>query len=464
MKIYDLGICEVYINENNGKFIYSLNENYNESINSKEFQNEHSFDINNKDYFYECVNISINITKNCNFACKYCFNKNKSNLKISIDVIKNFIEKVISDTPKAIKYQIDLSGSGEPLLELEKIIEIAKFCSKKQDEIRKEILVMFVSNGYLLTSSVAQKLQENSILFGVSIDGIGKYHDENRITKDGKPTYKKIIKNIKSIKNMEFVGCAMTISNSKVNILKSAKVLKKYFNTISIKISRGDSNLDFELLKNEYTKLADYIIDSFSRNDVSLLIRLLNGDDYFGRYLITILTKQVFHHRCDAGIGKFSMDTDGKVYVCSAAVGIEKLGLGNYDDFNYDKGRELVGKASCKNCEIKMFCGNECLVRYYTNGINDGMCKLKKHFFKLSLVISAILEFKYPHLYNSLIDFIDEKADRFLGDKKFLALVDKATEYSYSYIKHLYDFDRKKYEVLLEKYNIYNSKNIGEEE
>ena len=104
-----------------------------------------------KSYTYDTVNISLNLTKNCNLACKYCFNKNKENKSLDLNDAIRFIEFVIENTPNAKQYVLDLAGSGEPLLEYEKILKISEYAYKKSNEIHKHILLQFVCNGTLLT-------------------------------------------------------------------------------------------------------------------------------------------------------------------------------------------------------------------------------------------------------------------------------------------------------------------------
>lgn len=119
------------------------------------FKKNKSYNNYHIDYKYEWINISINISKQCNFTCSYCFNQNKNGKPLSFDTIKEYITKIINDTPYAVKYHIDLSGSGDPLLELSTIIKLSDFCMGISNKIKKEVLIMFVSNGYLLTNKVS---------------------------------------------------------------------------------------------------------------------------------------------------------------------------------------------------------------------------------------------------------------------------------------------------------------------
>ena len=448
------GNNKILLNTNNGKLFYT--NTFDEINYPKDFFVDSFFDIMDNSYKYNTINISLNITKQCNLACRYCFNQNKEYKSINLEDSIKFINKIINDFPDANKYLIDLSGSGEPLLEIEKIKKISQYCISKSNEIRKEILPMFVSNGVLLNNDMAIKLQENGILFGFSIDGIKKYHDKYRVFKNGKPSFDIILKNIKTIKNREYVGCAVTLNDKDVDLVKSIKFLNKYFNTISIKISRSiNSNFNINDLKEQYTKLTDFIIKEIYNKRINILLSLLNGDDLFGKYISLVLQNNVSNHRCDAGIGKFAIDSDLKVYTCSGAVYSNDLCLGNIDNIDYFKGRIIISNAinneKCINCNIKKFCGHECLVRL-VNGVNDDMCVLKKHLFKLALLLSLVIKNNYG-LHQTIIKFLYEKGQRFEGDNEFYKFVNYYKDISFSELKRIKDTDIIKYKEMIKNMN-----------
>ena len=129
----------------------------------------------------------IDVSDACNLCCDYCFNKNKSGRTIDSKTAISYLEKMFDKYPNGEKYFVDMSGKGEPLLALKTILEIATWCKKKQDEIRAEVLPQFVCNGTLLTPSIAKTLQDNGILFGVSLDGNKDIHDKHRKDAFGEP-------------------------------------------------------------------------------------------------------------------------------------------------------------------------------------------------------------------------------------------------------------------------------------
>lgn len=150
----------------------------------------------------------------CNLDCAYCFNKNKKGKPIDLNLAFSFLEECFRLHPNKDKYHVDLSGKGEPLLYLKDILVIKEYCLKKQDELRKEVLVQFVCNRTLLSPEIAKVLQRNGILFGVSIDGIKAVHDQARLTNDGRPTYDRILSNVNAIPHHQYVGAACTLTKT----------------------------------------------------------------------------------------------------------------------------------------------------------------------------------------------------------------------------------------------------------
>ena len=452
IKEYLFGENKILLNTRNGKLLY---QNNTESIIDDDFYSDDEFDIMNQNYNYDTINISINITKQCNLNCKYCFNKNKENKRVSVQDSIRFIEKIIKDFPNAKKYHVDLSGSGEPLLELDTILKIATYCKDKSNEIRKEILPMFVCNGTLLTKEIAEILQNHGVLFGISLDGTKKYHDKNRIFKNGKPTFDIILKNVKNIKNRDYVGCAITINDDDINLVKMVKLLRKYFNTISIKFARSNDKLDINLIKNQYTQLANFLVNEIYNKKIDVLMCLLNGDDLFGKYISLVLQNSISNHRCDAGIGKFALNSDLLVYTCSGAVYSDDLCLGSIDNIDYLKGRKIIQNAlnnqKCQNCIIQKYCGHECLVRL-SDGMDDFMCQIKEHLLTLALMLSIIIR-NNDNLYLYLVSFLEDKAKRFSGDIEFDDYVKFYDDYSFTDLKMIKDFDEKKYKSMLDEIN-----------
>lgn len=413
-------------------------------------ENKSNNSVMDDNYFYETVNISLNVTSTCNLMCKYCFNKAKKNKKLSYQNSITFINKIISLTPNAHKYVVDMSGSGEPLLELPTLIKIADYCYNKSNEIKKHIMPQFVCNGTLLTNDIAQQLMKANILFGVSLDGNKKQHNKSRILKNGDGTFEIIMNNIKKIKPRDYIGASVTITNDNMDILKIVKFLSKHFKTIAVKIVRTKESLNWNKINNEYEKLALYIINEAKKGNIKILKSILNGDDFFGKYIFRIFTNSSTDIRCDAGIGKYSLDTDLNIYTCSAAVGISKLTLGTLEDFNDTSiGKRIqnnsVENKKCYECNYKKICGGECLVNLYYKKNSNDMCNIKKHLIKLGLYLKGKFIYSFPHLYEQLLNFCKEINLRFYADTELEKLSHNTNLYTYMQLKWLKDNNIEEY-------------------
>lgn len=448
---YNVFDKEIYINSANSNFSYNIFD-LNYEINTINFD---EINVNFSDFKSKTLTICINISDACNLKCDYCFNPNKKGKFLSVEKAVEFIENTINEFDLKEKYYIDLSGKGEPLLCLDSILKINKFCKRKSNEINREILVSFVSNGVLLNEDVAECLQKNGILFGVSLDGNQIIHDKHRKTKDNENTFEIILNNVKKIKNHEYVGCAVTITQDVFDLLSTELYLLEIFNTISVKpvrlCSQSFTIESVEAWKKEYNKLTLYIIDKALRfNDIKLLKALLNGNDYFGKFIIRAFLGTRCIVRCDAGLSRFTLDTDGSIFGCPSAFGNESLQIGNNGLIKTEKLESIfmnqIDNNDCNMCSMRYFCGGECVIEKTLNSMkcNQLMCIFKKHLILLSVYLNLELQ-KNRKVYMDIYNFCSEVLSRFSLDKELEKFLSTHKEYSFCEGKKIFDQMNKKY-------------------
>jgi uncharacterized protein len=404
-----------------------------------DFQSRLAFNVD----LFKTVYISLHISNQCNMKCKYCFMQERSNDYLSLDEIKMFIDLIINYYPNAGKFIVDPTGSGEPLLELDLLCQVGEYCKEKSDELKKEVLPMIVTNGLLLTNKVVERLRNAGILFGVSLDGDKSTNDKYRFDYKHNGTYKRVIRNIKKIKDRSLIGVALTITENNLNHLI------KYFPTISMKPVRAiDSNIginemNIDYLLDAYTDLNNYLIEQTSKGNMKYLSAILNGDDYFGKFLLRTIVQQKVTTRCDAGVGRFSLAPDGKIYACPGGIGIKDLVVGSLDKgINVEKREILWGNLtnskSCEDCFAKFVCGGECFVNaYYSLGkITDKdeiMCILKRHLYKLALMFNSKL--KQMKHYGIVFHGCIRKLRRFDEDMEVTKFLNQNPSVSFTEIK-----------------------------
>lgn len=148
------------MNETNGDFSY-----YKEDVldNSSPNIEEYIKSFNTKH-----LTICINISNACNLACKYCFNNFKKNKLMDFDYIQRKIIQLVNGFGHCERFYIDLSGKGEPLLNLSTIYKISEFCKSLSQKYNKDFVVSFVTNGMLLNKKTIKNLQKKISLLVVS--------------------------------------------------------------------------------------------------------------------------------------------------------------------------------------------------------------------------------------------------------------------------------------------------------
>jgi len=368
-----------------------------------------------------------------------------------------FIELAVAKTPHGEKYFIDMSGSGEPLLKIGLVYRIADYCEMLSNRIGKEVIPSLVTNGSLLSRPIVEGLQTHKVLFGISFDGVPEQQNRNRRL-SGKGSSSIVLSNISEIKNMNYVGGAMTICDNKDDIFASYLQMIKIFPTVSIRIARGGQIFRDGIahILEGYEQFTEYIVNqALEKSNLKPLFSIMNGDDYFGRYILKIFYNAFSYRRCDAGIARFSLGTDKRIYICSACVGNQRLSIGDlqngFDDFWYKTHPTKCGK--CKECNISSLCGGECHV-LSIQGINEEeiYCNYRKKLFVLALYVRGQLEIKRPVLFNEVLRFCEEIVRRNFADP-ILTDLQKfyKSKYTFVQLKDIKDHNPPLYKKLVNK-------------
>lgn len=156
--------------------------------------------LQNKDN--DTLRIIILAHGDCNFRCKYCYEKFENiciHDKVS-DII-SFIKNKLSEKNFS---RLHISWFGrEPLLGYREILDISDilitYCNKNDILYSADI----TTNGYLLSPTVFSKLVNlcKITTFQITIDGTQKGHDNQRILKNGHGSYRRVINNLLSTIN-----------------------------------------------------------------------------------------------------------------------------------------------------------------------------------------------------------------------------------------------------------------------
>ncbi len=284
------------------------------------------------------MNMTISLTSKCNSLCKTCWigRRYRSNPKISKnDLSLKEFEKIFKNMNYRLHWLI-LSG-GEPFLR-DDIVEICKLAYR---HLKPKIIVI-PTNGIVDCSSKVERIlqicKQSKVTINLSLDGIGKKHDEIRgIDKNflrAMETYKNL-KKLKKYKNLE-LGVHTVVS--KFNY----RDIEEIYNFV-VKNLKPDSYITeiaeerFELDSKgkgitpnyeEYSKAIDFLISKIKdKKSIKQRFRL----EYY-KMVKEMLKKNRKVVDCYAGIASGHINFNGDVWFCCVNGGK----IGNLRENNYD--------------------------------------------------------------------------------------------------------------------------------
>ena len=123
--------------------------------------------------------VTLIMTENCNLACTYCYETNKTRKSMPLDLAKQIIDKEMKKEDYSELVCFDFFG-GEPFLEFDKIKSLTEFI---QNQNYKKPFDLFIgTNGTLVHGEIQKWLIENKefVNCGLSLDGNKFMQDINR--------------------------------------------------------------------------------------------------------------------------------------------------------------------------------------------------------------------------------------------------------------------------------------------
>lgn len=297
----------------------------------------------------ETLSIVIFATEQCNFRCKYCYEKFRHGKMedIQYDLIYEFIENKINSGE--FKYLCINWFGGEPLLQYENVANFNARIKKLSYKNNIELYSNITTNGYMLTKEVFDSLYNSGIKkYQITIDG--SYHDTLRTHANGSKTKEIIEKNIKSVLSDKDKDFLIIIRN---NILKGNEdyawydeIVEKFGrdSRITIRVHLvsplgGNNDLDMMLektdLNNAISSHCDYI------RKIGLKV--------FDDFIETPICYAALPHN-------FSFRPNGQIVTCTVDLDDERNIVGKFDEnglHNYEqKSKRWSDKFNYKKCKI----------------------------------------------------------------------------------------------------------------
>ena len=322
------------------------------------------------------------LTEDCNLACTYCYEHNKSCKKMSYETAKKIIEDELTKEDGFEEVLIEFFG-GEPFLEFETIRKLHDYIFSNRWP--KKRLCFATTNGTLVHGEMKDWLKKNrrTMYVALSLDGTKQMHDINRCN-----SYDKIDVNFFK-ENWPDQTCKMTISNQTLpHLAEGFFYLKDMGFPVSMSMAQGiewEEENNFKILEEQLQILVDYYIKNPKEKLCDFLDTRLAGAE---------LRKDGPFKWCGTGVQMVAYDPDGNYYPCQAfapqtlgkeAEKFKNTTLEGFDNDFDDK--------SCKDCYVYPICrtcygANYLLFKDYRKR-DKTMCR----FNKLCLLATANIKY-----------------------------------------------------------------------
>jgi len=281
---------------------------------------------------------------------------------MSQEVGEKTVRKIVFDAKKNSFEKITFKfAGGEPLLEFSLVLHLVHLAKKLAKKERIKVDFVVLTNGVLLTEKITKKLKNEGIKAAVSLDGLGKYNDAQRVFPSGKGSFKYVEKGIQNLKKARVpFNVSVTINSKNIeNIPQLTRYLLKQEIPFAFNFYR-ESPYVSEKLEGDDKKLVFYLKKAYKIiYDNPPPYQIING------LLDRVSFGRPHLYPCGMGNSYIVVDHNGKITSCQMTLGrpigsiedddlIEMMIKGN---FVRPKNLTVDGKTPCKKCQWRYLCG-----------------------------------------------------------------------------------------------------------
>lgn len=367
-----IGITEYKKNKKSTRAYNEILMLLNKGLMRSEFINkiQHCSTKHIKDLLKNNVNdITLQVTKDCNFKCRYCLFANNNNIYrnhegiyMSWDIAKKSIDFLYNHSSNSQTIEISFYG-GEPMLNFNLIKKTVDYVNNLF--YSKKITYRITTNGSILSDEMMTFITQNNFKIAISIDGPPNIQNKHRLFKEtGKETYSTVAKNIIKLKenftnyfnkNVSFMPVVFDDEKYE-DIVKHFTSFFNIDNDKIIQLSADLSGIDYmhsmiQLNKNKF-------INTHNKS------ALYNKEEMDNIYYDKNPLPCIWHHNgpCIPGVKRLFINTEGIFYTCEKSVENINFSIGSvHNGFNEDKIIEYlnIGQITeqyCKGCWAMRFC------------------------------------------------------------------------------------------------------------
>ena len=317
--------------------------------------------------------LCLNVSHDCNLACKYCFagqgEYNGDRALMSYEVGKQALDFLIANSGNRRNLEVDFFG-GEPLMNFDVVKQLVAYGRQREKETGKNFRFTLTTNGVLLNDDVidfANRELKNVVL---SIDGRKAVNDAMRPTRNGKGSYDLILPKYKEFqkKRKGEYYIRGTFTHHSLDFCEDViHLMDEGFKVISMEPVVAPPEQDYAIREEDVPKL----MEQYDKLAAELVKRARAGKPVtFFHFMIDLTGGPCVYKRlsgCGSGTEYLAVTPWGDLYPCHQFVGDERFLLGDVwkgiqqtDIVDEFKCNNVYAKEKCQDCFARFFCSGGC--------------------------------------------------------------------------------------------------------
>jgi uncharacterized protein len=327
----------------------------------------------------------LHVTGACNLRCAYCYQADASDREegggqqvMLREVAQRTVDFLFEHSGPLEELVIVFFG-GEPLLNFEVIRFVVDLATEKAKEAGKRVSFALTTNGTVLTDEIVGFLDEKNIGVTVSMDGYQAIHDRYRRFPGGGPSYEIILPKVKALLERPHsrpVVARVTVAEQAGRVRETLRHLigLGFLEVGFAPVTTGhpEYQLDataMDQLLEEFKGLAAEFVEAAKEGRFLGFSNLID-------LLVSLHQGEVMNYPCGAGLGLFSVDPEGRLFLCQRFTGQEDFRMGDVVG-GFDRDRlarfrqeaEISNKETCKECWARTICTGGC---YHEACVREG--------------------------------------------------------------------------------------------
>lgn len=342
---------------------------------------------------YTCT---LQINEICNLKCNYCYEGDKSNSLMNVEVAIKAIDLAVSNTKlhEDKKLTVNYLG-GEPVISFDLVKDITVYTIHQCTLNDIKPFFTITTNGTLVNKENFDFMIENNFDIKLSLDGNQETHDMNRKFMSGRGSYESVISNLDMFKEYE----EKTSKKIEVSMVITKNNFREYYKNLKHIIDLGFSRIDSAI----------NIYEEWTLDDVKELDDVLRKSFYIMKDIISqgkdvrwYFYEKIYHsflnrcsNKCSAGTLSIYVNADGLIYPCMVDENIKPIG--NVEtglDFTLIRQvyvPEIKVDSKCTNCNLLDCCtSRKCHALNMI--INKDMSKPIDIFCDINKIFKALIE------------------------------------------------------------------------